>query len=204
MRRPYVVAGAAAGLCIDSLGYDRMLWLRELQVVNARMILLVLMGLVTATAGVGCQQKNGLANGKASQPEAPTADTLGEQTIVSNAGHLASLEYSATDSAWGERLAMQCRACHSLDAGGGVMMGPALFGFFGREAGSLGGFSFSQALAESDFVWTPRALDAWLRQPARFLPGNRMMYAGLSKADDRRAVIAYLLKVTDDTGEELE
>ena len=84
------------------------------------------------------------------------------------------------------------------------MMGPALFGFFGREAGSLDGFAFSPALAGADFVWTPRALDAWLRQPANFLPGNRMIYAGLSKADDRRAVIAYLLRVTDDIGEGLE
>jgi len=162
------------------------------------------MSLLAAALSVGCQQKSGSANENASRLEVPTAETLGEQTIVSNAEHLVSSEFSTTDSAWGERLAMQCRACHSLDSGGGAMMGPALFGFFGRGAGSLNGFSFSQALAESDFIWTPRALDAWLRQPAGFLPGNRMMYAGLSKADDRRAVIAYLLKVTDDTGEEIE
>ena len=171
---------------------------------NAHRILLVLMGLVAAAMSAGCQQKNGSATDAANQAEALMAETLGEQTIVSNAQHLDSPQFSATDSARGERLAMQCRACHSLYAGGGGMLGPGLFGFFGREAGSLSGFAFSPALAEADFVWTPRALDAWLRQPASFLPGNGMIYAGLSKADDRRAVIAYLLRVTDDTGEELE
>ena len=171
---------------------------------NVRRILLLLMSLGVVAVSVGCQQNSGSGSGNVSQPAAPTADTLGEQTVVSNAEHLGSAQFSATDSAWGERLAMQCRACHSLDTGGGAMLGPALFGFFGREAGSLDSFIFSPALAETDFVWTPRALDAWLREPAKFLPGNRMIYAGLSKVDDRRAVIAYLLRVTDDTGEGLE
>ena len=166
--------------------------------------MLLLMSLVSGSVGAGCQQTSGPADGNVDQPEALTAAMLGEQAIVSNAAHLGSPQFSTADESWGERLAMQCRACHSLDAGGGAMMGPPLFGFFGREAGSLSGFSFSPALAESEFVWTPRALDAWLRRPANFLPGNRMIYAGLSKVGDRQAVIAYLLRVTDNTGEGLE
>ena len=39
-------------------------------------------------------------------------------TVLSNAECLAMPAYAVTDAAWGERLAMQCRACHSLDAGG--------------------------------------------------------------------------------------
>ena len=129
-----------------------------------------------------------------------TAAALGEQKLQSNQAWLASAEFSGTDSAWGERLAMQCRACHGLEAGTGHMLGPSLYGFFGQKAGSAEGFRYSAALTESNFSWTPGALDAWLAQPAVFLPGNSMAFAGLRKADDRRAVIAYLLKVSDDSG----
>lgn len=40
---------------------------------------------------------------------------------------------------------------------------------------------------------TPAALDAWLADPARFLPGNRMAIPGISDASDRDNLIAYLL-----------
>jgi len=48
-------------------------------------------------------------------------------------------------------------------------------------------------LQEKDFVRTPAALDAWLADPARFLPGNRMAIPGISDASDRDNLIAYLL-----------
>ena len=76
------------------------------------------------------------------------------------------------------------------------MIGPNLFGFFGKPAGSVAGYSYSAALQEADFRWTPRALDAWLLQPARFLPGNRMSFPGVSRASDRADLIAYLLEAT--------
>ncbi|NNF41188.1 MAG: hypothetical protein HKN64_07395 [Woeseiaceae bacterium] len=53
---------------------------------------------------------------------------------------------------------------------------------------------------DADFVWTPRALDAWLAQPGRFLPGNRMSFAGLMQQSQRDDLIAYLLHVTTATG----
>lgn len=153
---------------------------------------LVAIGLIAS-----CQSEPDGTRGTAAAPPL-TADSLGEQTVLSNVEFLSSEEYATTDAAWGERLAMQCRACHSLEAGGNNMIGPALHGFFGKKAGSAKGFSYSPALAQADFVWTPRALDAWLAQPATFLPGNRMTFAGIRKADDRRALIAYLLAATDD------
>ena len=45
-------------------------------------------------------------------------------------------------------------------------------------------------------VWTPRALDAWLARPARFLPGNRMTFPGIADAGDRADLIAWLLEAT--------
>ncbi|MDJ0940895.1 MAG: c-type cytochrome [Woeseiaceae bacterium] len=132
-----------------------------------------------------------------------TAATLGEQRMLTRDEYLSASPYSDADAARGERLAAQCRACHTLNAGGATMIGPNLYGFFGQRAGASDDrFAYSQALAEADFIWTPRALDAWLAEPARFLPGNRMSYAGLRDEDDRNDLIAWLLaEVSNDPGE---
>jgi cytochrome c len=76
------------------------------------------------------------------------------------------------------------------------MIGPALHGFFGREVGTRSGFEYSAVMRNADFIWTPAALNAWLAQPGRFLPGNRMTFAGVQKQGDRDDMIAYLLSVT--------
>ena len=101
---------------------------------------------------------------------------------------------------YGNNLAMQCRACHTFEDGAGAL-GPSLYGLFGRPAGSVDGYPYSPVLTDADFYWTPRALDAFLAQPFRFLPGNSMAYAGLRHQDDRDALVAALLRLTAPTGE---
>ena len=114
----------------------------------------------------------------------------------SPAEYLAEPRYAGADLENGANQAQICRACHTLEQGGMAMLGPNLYGMFGQPTGKRPGFEFSPALAEADFAWTPRALEAWLEQPARFLPGNRMSYAGLADADRRADLVAYLLTVT--------
>lgn len=126
-----------------------------------------------------------------------TAATLGEQRVLSNKEFLAGEPYASADRSRGQQQAQICRACHSLDEGGRNTIGPALYGFFGRQAGAVEGFVYSPVVQNADFVWTPRALDAWLAQPGKFLPGNLMTFAGVRDKADRDALIAYLLDVTD-------
>ena len=131
-----------------------------------------------------------------------SAATLGEQTILNVPEYLALEQFQAANSENGDRQALICKACHSFDAGGSDMIGPALYGFFGRGVGERAGFDYSPAMQAADFVWTPRALDAWLVQPGRFLPGNRMTFGGVSGQQDRDDLIAYLLvKTTADSSE---
>lgn len=125
-----------------------------------------------------------------------TAATLGEQTLLGNSEWLALPPYADADPERGEQQAMLCMACHSLGAGGKTMIGPNLYGFFGSKVGSRADFSYTAALNEADFYWTPRALDAWLEQPAKFLPGNMMSFPGVREQQDRDDLIAYLLEVT--------
>ena len=107
-------------------------------------------------------------------------------------------EAASADPERGAVLALSCRACHTFGAGEAHLLGPNLYGLFGRLTGSAAGFEYSAALREADFLWTPQALDAWLAEPGSFLPGNSMVFAGFNSASDRSDLIAYLLRATAD------
>lgn len=143
------------------------------------------------------KSKSGSATTAASlEPAMLTAATLGEQVVLPTADYLRLPKYAGADAELGQRLAMQCRACHAFERSGPNLSGPNLHGFFGRPVGAVPGYKYSTALQEAEFIWTPDALDAWLAQPAAFLPGNRMVYPGLYDQADRTAVIAALLRQT--------
>lgn len=96
----------------------------------------------------------------------------------------------------GEILSLACQACHTLGQGEGVLLGPNLYGVFGRVAAGSDGFEYSDALRDSGIVWNPELLDRWLADPGGFLPGNNMVFAGYRSAVDRRDLIAFLLHKT--------
>lgn len=96
----------------------------------------------------------------------------------------------------GERLFLQCRACHALGRSQDGKIGPPLGGVLGRPAASLPGFPYSKALATSGLTWDAATLDRWLARPTEVVPGTSMVYAGLTKPDDRRQLIAYLERAT--------
>jgi cytochrome c len=149
----------------------------------------------------GCTSEKSNNPSDADSAVAPDAAAFAEQIVLSNRDYLEQDAYAAADREWGERLAMQCRACHALEKNGPTLLGPTLYGVFGRDAGSLPGFDYSPVLASATFVWTPAALDAWLAAPSRFLPGNRMAFAGVQNDTDRNALIAYLLQSSDASNE---
>jgi cytochrome c len=126
-----------------------------------------------------------------------TAATLGKQELLTSKDYLEQHIYASADTNRGEILSMQCRTCHTLEKDGVAIVGPNLFGIFGKIAASAPDFSYSEVLATSDFIWTPRTLDAWLAKPFVFLPGNRMSFSGLPDRKDRNSLIAYLLQQTD-------
>lgn len=99
------------------------------------------------------------------------------------------------DPAKGEELFRACAACHSL-APGRHMTGPSLAGIWQRKAGTVEGFRrYSQALQRSELIWDEETLDAWLADPRKLIPGNRMNFRGLKEASQRQDLIAYLRQV---------
>lgn len=104
--------------------------------------------------------------------------------------------YKSADFNRGKRTFKLCQSCHTLTEGGQNLVGPNLYGVFGREIGSVEGFTYSSAVEASDIVWTPEILAQWLESPRNFLPGNKMSFAGVRKPEDRTAVIAYIMAET--------
>jgi len=105
--------------------------------------------------------------------------------------------HAAGDASRGARAFAQCMACHSVRPGE-HMTGPSLAHVWNHKAGSAEGFMrYSEAIKEKDFVWTPEALDQWLRDPAAFLPGTSMTFPGIRNAQVRQDIIAYLQSVSE-------
>ena len=110
--------------------------------------------------------------------------------------YLQEPRFADADIARGEILSLACQACPTLGAGQAHLLGPNLYGVFGRVSAGRDGFEYSQVLRSAELVWTPAALEAWLADPSAFLPGNNMVFAGYSSATDRRDLVAFLLHKT--------
>jgi cytochrome c len=85
----------------------------------------------------------------------------------------------------------KCANCHSLTPGLSTIA-PDLRGVVGRKAGSLKGFTYSAALQNADFVWTPEKLEQWLQSPHQVAAETEMPFKGLKNEKKRAAVIEYL------------
>ncbi len=96
----------------------------------------------------------------------------------------------------GERLFLQCRACHSVTKEQEGKIGPPLAGVVGRKAAAVPGFAYSKPLAASGLTWDEATLDKWLTQPSTLVPGTAMVFVGLPKPEDRQAIVAYLKKIS--------
>lgn len=100
---------------------------------------------------------------------------------------------TAADPDRGQQVFSQaCIACHSLEPDKN-MTGPSLSGLWGRKAGSLKSFMrYSPALKAADVEWSEETLDAWLADPQAFIPGNQMIFAGITEDELRADLIAFL------------
>lgn len=98
---------------------------------------------------------------------------------------------TAGDAARGKTVFARCAACHDLNTGA-IRMGPSLKGIVGRKAGSFDNFTYSGSMKGKGVTWNAETLDAFLAGPMKYIPGTRMAFPGLSNAQDRADVIAYL------------
>jgi cytochrome c len=82
----------------------------------------------------------------------------------------------------------RCGGCHALDRD---KQGPRLRGVYGRVAGSVASFQYSDSLKKSKLTWTDQTLEKWLTDTEKLVPDNEMTFH-VEKPEERGEIIAYL------------
>lgn len=103
-----------------------------------------------------------------------------------------SAQAAGGNAANGVAVFARCAICHTNSRGEGNKLGPNLFGVVGRQAGTAPDFSYSAPMKNAGFAWTDAKLNAYIKAPAVVVPGNKMVFAGLSSDVQRADLIAYL------------
>jgi len=101
----------------------------------------------------------------------------------------------------GKAIFKQCQTCHTDEKGGPNRIGPNLWDVVGRKKAAEAGFSYSEAMkkfaTEGEPVWTFEGINKFISNPRADVPGTKMTFVGLKKAEDRANVIAYLRTQAD-------
>lgn len=99
------------------------------------------------------------------------------------------------DAERGAQVFRKCSGCHQVGEGARNRAGPHLNGVFGRKAGALDDFDYSDSMdrASADgLIWDIEHLDAYIENPRVLVSGTRMSFRGLKDKQDRDDVLAYL------------
>jgi cytochrome c len=127
--------------------------------------------------------------------EEPAAEEPAAETPPAGAGGAGDGEYLIAgltgDPAAGRRVFVRCQTCHVIEEGVN-RVGPSLYGIFGRTAGTVDGFRYSNANANSGVVWDAEIMFEYLENPRAFMPGTIMAFPGIRSAQERADVIAYI------------
>ena len=99
-----------------------------------------------------------------------------------------------------KQFARKCSVCHTLSPDGRRRAGPTLFGVFGRMAGTLEGYPYSQALLDSDIIWDEATINRLFAEgPDIVTPGTKMPVQRMKNPKDLTDLVTFLKMATKET-----
>jgi cytochrome c len=116
--------------------------------------------------------------------------------ILTLAAILAPRPSDAADIAAGQAEFNKCKICHTVEAGGRNVVGPSLHGVFGRKAGTIDNFLYSESMKQSGIVWDDETLAKYLHNPKELIPGGKMAFPGIKDDATIANLLAYLHQAT--------
>ena len=99
---------------------------------------------------------------------------------------------SAQDAAAGEKVFLVCKVCHQVGENAKNAVGPVLNGLFGRKAGTVDGFSYSDGNKHSGITWDDATFSEYIKDPKAKVPGTKMVFAGIKDEQKIKDLTAYL------------
>jgi cytochrome c len=128
----------------------------------------------------------------------PAADEAAGAAQPQEAAEPLPVLLAKADPAKGEKAAQAaCTSCHIFQKSGPTKQGPTLFGVVGRQVASVGGYAYSEAMKAKGGSWDLEHINEFITNPRKIIPGTKMTYAGMTRAQQRADVIAFLNSLSD-------
>ena len=161
-------------------------------IVAVLVTILVVFGIGKVSDLIFQTEKNVVAYKVEVSTENTTATAVSSETSVDISALLAM-----GDVEHGKKVFKKCAACHSINKGGGNKIGSALWNVVFRPVGSVADYKYSKALTSYGKEWSWEEMNGFLIKPSKWIPNNKMGFAGLKSEKDRASVILYLNQNSD-------
>jgi cytochrome c len=104
----------------------------------------------------------------------------------------------AQDVAAGKTSFNKCLPCHAIGEGAKNKIGPEQNGLDGRTAGTVEGYSYSDANKNSGITWNKEQFLEYIKDPKAKIPGTKMAFAGIKNEKEANDLWAYISQYDKD------